>query len=187
MEGFEQFSFYPNKTINLFGKEITIEPYRVDEIPEYIIPIEQKEDETLKLQYELAKHGKRRRKTDKQDKNSGEDEPVTMFDLDEDDFKFYLDLKNKINTIEEEMYQLIERVAQLGLKRALYPEANDLTGKELDKYPKVNIPKFKIKEVYRAMNELANGVILEEAEPQTDEGKVEDDLKNENLTIPEKS
>ncbi|MDZ4172066.1 MAG: hypothetical protein U1C19_07845, partial [Methanobacteriaceae archaeon] len=48
------------------------------------------------------------------------------------------------------------RLAQLGLKRALYPDASDKIGEELDEYPDIGIMTKNAQEIRDIMIGLAN-------------------------------
>lgn len=174
MTEIQSYSFYPNKEVDLFGKTVIIEPYRTVEIADYMTPIEEARNNVIKFQFQAAKERKKRQKTGKKEKGEDKDnkeESSAWDNVSDEDFELYQSKRKEEERLEEELFQAVYDMAQLGLKRALYPEAKDLIGEELNKFPHIDAPKFKIYEIFRTMDDLATGKYLDEIEV--------DDTKNE--------
>jgi hypothetical protein len=144
------FSFYPNTPYTLpDGKIIEIEPYRVEELAEYVLPLDKAKSTLMELQLKASKILPDELLSDD---NNG----MTDKDLSDDEISNIKDLLDEIEETRTNTVLLSNRLAQLGLKRALYPDASDKIGKELDEYPDIGIMTKNAQEIRDIMIGLAN-------------------------------
>jgi len=149
----ETFNAYPTETIQLSnGKEVTIEPYRVGEIRNYIAPFDKAQAKFHKIisKYDLLNPNKKPRKQAKKLKIETEEEALTQFqDIIQDKVKDIPRTEGNIEKLYQineelidlttELTEITNKVAQLGLKRALIPDAENKIGNELNEYPDIPI------------------------------------------------
>ena len=132
----ESFSFYPNQKVKIEGKTLLIEPYRVGEIRDYVAPMDNIQADLGKLMSKLEYYNK---------------ENLTLEDIDK-----MTELAKEANSLKNDAMDISYKIAQLGLKRALYPKAKDLIGSELDEFPEVKIPSGTAPKIVGIMMKLAN-------------------------------
>lgn len=145
----KQFHEYPSKKIKVRGETLEIEPYRVAEIKDYVSPINIIVNHTTnvgkKAEYYLNK-GEENLTPDEMDELTKlDDEAITL-----KDGGWVYNGKTM-----DGLTVLSYKLAQLGLKRAKYPEAYDKVGAELDEYKDVPILRADAMKVTNLMINLA--------------------------------
>ncbi|MBZ2167012.1 hypothetical protein [Methanobacterium spitsbergense] len=142
-------NYYPTSTIKVNGKEIEIEPYRVIEIRDYITPLDKI---TAKLSGIISKL--------EYYTGATIDDPslpiVPTKDLSLEDIDKMAELGEEAVDLKLQAMELSYKVAQLGLKRALYKEAYTKVGKELDEFKDIGVTESQTQIVTRLMMKLAN-------------------------------
>ena len=142
-------NYYPTAEIELNGKKLKIEAYRVAEIREYVLPLDM-------IQSKLSKY-------------------ISQVDLYMDGDKLTLDEIDKLTEITDKVVLLKAdamdisfKIAQLGLKRAVYPEAYDKIGSELDEFEDIGITESMIQKVSGMMMKLAKQDMPQVADTKND-------------------
>jgi hypothetical protein len=130
------FNIYPNKVLTFGNEKYKIEPYRVAEIRDYIVPLENIQNTLNNLQSKLDLYQKEELTFEILDKLTEMDREAT-------------DLKAELN---EKLFAL----AQLALKRTKYPEAYNKIGSELNDFPDIGISESQAGKVVNIMMTLAN-------------------------------
>ena len=133
----ETFSFYPNRKIKLSNKTLTIEPYRVAEVRDYVAPMDEIQVKLSSIVSRLELYT-----------NKEEMTPVEIEEVSE--------LAREANNLKLDAMTITVKLAQLGLKRSVYPDAMDKVGQELDEYPDIGISESTASKVVGVMMQLAN-------------------------------
>jgi len=147
------FSYYPTQEIKLNGDILLLEPYRVIEIEKYVAPME---DANVDLSEMISKlqliTGMPFEEMDALLKSN---KPLPE-ELDPEKIIKLTEMARTINKLRFKMIKISYDLAQLGLKRAKYPEAHDLIGEQLRQFPDVGINEGYISTICGIMVKLAN-------------------------------
>lgn len=145
----KQFHEYSTRKIKVNGETLEIEPYRVAEIKDYVSPIYIVVNHTnnvgAKSDYYLKKGRENLTPAEMDELTKLDDEAITL----KDGGWIYNGKSMDGLTV------LSYKLAQLGLKRAKYPEAYDKVGPELDEYDDVPILRADAMKVTNLMINLA--------------------------------
>lgn len=137
----KSYNYYPTAKLELNGKTLKLEPYRVAEVREYVMPLEQIQSQLGTMMAKVGVYKKRAIDAD----------TLTIEEIDE-----LAELNEKALILKVDAMDLAYNLAQLGLKRAMYPEAKDLIGSELDKFDDVGVSEGEVTKTTSLMFELAN-------------------------------
>lgn len=150
----KHFNEYPTEKVKLNGETYAVEPYRVAEIKDYVSPIMliyNKMNNIRSKSEQILKKGRKNLTDEELDK-------LTGFD-------------NEAIGLKDDVITLAYNLAQLGLKRAKYPEAYDKIGPELDEYDDVQgCTEGKALEISNKMIAMAKEGTPEVADPKKQKG-----------------